>query len=186
MTRGPVGLSAEVRRAELVSPTLRSFALEAPPVVLNAADLKVGHDVASQVERPGEIEVTSMVLGRLRFGAVVGEVAPLLKPRLHKNLEAAKRQPVRRRSVPVRFLSSAQTAHWQERLGNSKRVAPKHVAIVALFPNVALGANSPVQFLPEEAALAYQLPPKPEPLSTVVVAKHAVTGELLLGRFAQD
>lgn len=108
------------------------------------------------------------------------------RPVVRRNLEVAKAQPVLKRAVPTRLMTAAQADAWQNRLAKAKRVSLRHVALVGVFPRVPLMGDAPVQYVSKEAAISYTLSPKPAPFSTIVIAKHRETGELLIGRFADE
>jgi hypothetical protein len=108
-----------------------------------------------------------------------------LTPRVqvHEALEAMRARRVERRGVPGRLLTEAQAAHWRKRIGDSKRVPLKLVDLVAVFPDVPIVGDQPVQYA--HGALSYPLPEEPVPLTTVVIAKHLTSGALFVGRFAK-
>lgn len=132
---------------------------------------------------PQPLGTRRQALGALGLATRVRPGPETPPPRVHQDLEAARGREVLKRAVLPRFLTPAQAAHWQKRMGESKRVSPRWVELVGVFPDVAIAGEAPVHYRSEEAAIAYQLPSEPVPLTTVVIARHQRTGELLLGRF---
>lgn len=138
--------------------------------------------VMRRSERIPPFGVSGRAIATLALGGEVHEL-PLDTPvRVRRDLAAAKERLVERRGVPARLLRPEQVTHWQKRLGDSKRVPAKLVELVAVFPNVPIVGDQPVQYA--NGALSYALPAEAVPLTTVVIAKHASSGKLLLGRFA--
>jgi hypothetical protein len=139
---------------------LRTNALGASPLTAKA------HDIA-----------------QVRFVSRLNELPMIPPPLTRDGLAFIRSREVLKRALPQRFLSLEKQAYWRERIAGSKRVAVTQVELLGLFPDVPLIGDSPVRYRAEEGAIAYQLPSKRVALSTVVVARHKLTGELILGRF---
>lgn len=114
------------------------------------------------------------------------ELPPEALPKVHSDLAYARRLPVLRRGVPPRLLTDDQLTYWIKRLADSKRINPRLVQLVAVFPDMQLETDRPVSYRADENALAFTLPEKPVQPSTVVVARHSTTGEPIQGRFYRD
>jgi hypothetical protein len=180
--RGPMLDPPAVRVGELVNTTLRSTRLEPPAV--SSRTLDSGWVTAqSQTFKFEVVKVQSHDFRTFKLTTRANAVPEAPRPRVNKDLSAVRGLPVLKRVVPVRFMTPEQATYWVQRLGQAKRVNPRLVNLVGIFPNVPLSGEQPVQFRADEGAIAFHLPEKPVPLSTVVVAKHATTGEVLIGRF---
>ena len=109
-----------------------------------------------------------------------------MRPVIRKDLAFVRSLPVLKRGVPARKLTEEQLAYWIKRLSDAKRVSPRHVQLVAVFPDMQLEGDRPVTYRHEEEAIAYPLPEHPVSPSTIVMARHALTGEPLQGRFYRE
>lgn len=173
-----------VRRGELGDTPVSSHQLAAPLHARSGAPVSraiavLGHALSiPPLPRPtgGAQEV--------RLAATVNEAPALSAPGVHANLAFMRTRLMQRRAIPARFLTDAQMAYWKQRMSNAKRVTPKLITIVGLFPNVPIVGDQPVQYLAKESAIAFPVPETPVPLTTVVIARNEHTGQLLVGRFA--
>lgn len=183
--RGPLLDPPAIQAAELIATGTNRFDFEAVPVTSHPVDegLITAH---SQIEAILPVRAASHDFGTLKLASRVHTVAEGMSVRVHKGLATVRELPVLKRMVPIRAMSDEQVGYWKQRLGNAKRVSPRQISLVGVFPDVPLQGDQPVQFRAEEGAIAFHLPDRPVPLSTVVVAKHTVTGEVLIGRFHSD
>lgn len=175
---GPPGVHA----AELISTSLRSTRQEPPEVVSRTVD-RGSLTATSRTFTFEAVKAQSHDFRTFKLTTYVYGMPDAPRVRLHKDLGAVRDLPVLKRVVPTRFMTPEQVTYWAQRLGQAKRVNPRLVNLVGIFPNVPLSGDQPVQFRADEGAIAFHLPEKPVPLSTVVVAKHGSTGEVLIGRF---
>lgn len=179
---GPLLEAPPVHPGDLLTAVSHRLSLEPPPV--SSRPVVEGLIQAQSRKEPIQpLRAGSHDFGTFKLATRVRTVPGAPPPRVHKGLPAARELPVLKRVVPARFMTAEQVSYWAQRLGNAKRVSVRQVSLVGIFPNVPLQGDQPVQFRAEEGAIAFHLPEKAVPLSTVVVAKHAVTGEVLIGRF---
>ncbi|MFN3429278.1 MAG: hypothetical protein ACK46X_04925 [Candidatus Sericytochromatia bacterium] len=147
-----------------------------------AAPVDLTLHVMRRAERIPPLGVSGRAIAALALGGDVHELSLDTPIRVRRDLAAVRERLVERRGVPARLLRPDQVTHWQKRVGDSKRVPARLVELVAVFPNVPIVGDQPVQYA--NGALSYALPGEAVPLTTVVIAKHATSGTLLLGRFA--
>ncbi|HEY9722325.1 MAG TPA: hypothetical protein V6D47_09935 [Oscillatoriaceae cyanobacterium] len=173
-----------VRRGELGQTRVTSQAFAAPCTVRSGKP--VSREVAV-MGHPLPIPPLPRPTGRdepVALNTTVHELPALPMPGVHADLAFMRSRFMQRRAIPARFMSDAQIAYWQQRMSNAKRVTPKLIQIVGLFPDVPIVGDQPVQYLAKEGAIAFPVPPEPVPLTTVVIARHERTGQLMIGRFA--
>ena len=178
-------LTARVRQDVLGTTGAEIRQASWPEVGATVHDYPEEEPIVPRLQRlaPQPLTARRQILGALGLLVRAHEAPPVPRPRVHRDLELARGREVLKRAVLPRFLTPAQAAYWQKRMGEAKRVSPRLVDLVGVFPHVAIAGEAPVHYRAEEAAIAYQLPEKPVPLTTVVIARHHQTGELLLGRF---
>jgi hypothetical protein len=117
------------------------------------------------------------------FVAPRREVPLVAAPRVWTDLAAARHQPVRRRMVAAGRLAPEEAAMWLRRLADAKRMVPKRLALVGVFPDLPIVEGAAVKYDAAAGAIAYPVPEAPVPLSTVVIATRTDTGATVVGRF---
>lgn len=174
--------------------------VEAPPAfpapVLVAADLAdapvaLRAQVPERVDPPAAIHALAWppILAPVRLPAVPPFIAPLrhegtiAPPAVHEDLEAARKQPVRKRMVPAARLAPEAATQWLRRLADSKKMARTRLELVGVFLDVPIADGQPVKYDAHAGAIAYPPPEGPIPPSTVVVARRTDTGVAVVGRF---
>ncbi|MFP5503843.1 MAG: hypothetical protein ACLGIN_15235, partial [Candidatus Sericytochromatia bacterium] len=68
---------------------------------------------------PEPIRARRQALGALDFHPRSHEAPAMPRPRVHRDLEAARGREVLKRAVLPRFLTPAQVAYWQKRMGEA-------------------------------------------------------------------
>jgi hypothetical protein len=106
--------------------------------------------------------------------------------RVKADLAFMRGRPLLRRGIAAHRLPEDQAAYWTKRLADSRRIGVRLIKLVAVFPDLELEEGRPVAYRPEDDAIAFHLPARPVPPSTIVIARHANTGEPLQGRFYRD
>lgn len=118
--------------------------------------------------------------------ATLGTWAAIAAPRITRDLDVALAQLVTRRIIPAARLAPDSHAAWVDRLARARKAARAHVELLGVIPDVAVRSDDPVHFRQEGGgAIAFRLAPASEPLGTVAIGRHKVSGELLVGRFAR-
>ena len=133
-----------------------------------------------------EIQATSQHKSLILPTPATKALLPDLPTRIKSDLGFMRSRPVLKRGVPAHRLSEDQAAYWSKRLADSKRIGQRLIKLVAIFPDLELEDGRPVAYRHDEEAIAYHLPDRPVPPSTIVMARHAHTGEPLQGRFYRE
>ncbi|MDB5099298.1 MAG: hypothetical protein JWM80_3719 [Cyanobacteria bacterium RYN_339] len=124
----------------------------------------------------------SLTLPTPKLKALAAQFTPVAR----QDLTFMRARPIVKRGVPAGELSDEQATYWTKRLADSRRIGPRMIKLVAVFPDLELEDGKPVAYRAEEDAIAYHLPEHPLPPSTIVIARHAQTGEPMQGRFYRD
>jgi hypothetical protein len=133
-----------------------------------------------------EIQATSQHKGLILPTPTARTLTPEFPIGIKQDLAFMRGRPVLKRGIPAHRLSEDQVAYWSKRLADSKRIGPRLIKLVAVFPDLELEDGRPVAYRQDEDAIAYLLPDRPVPPSTIVMARHAHTGEPLQGRFHRE
>lgn len=174
---------AEVRRFAWPALGVQSHTRQETLLAATAPPVALGLSVQRHPQPLPPFTTASRVVTGLELAGQAHDVAIAPRIRVRRDLAFMREKLVERRGVSARRLTEAQSAHWKKRMGDAKRVPVKLVDLVAVFPDVPIIGDQPVQYA--QGALSYRLPDEQVPLTTVVIAKHLTTGALLVGRFAR-
>lgn len=176
---------ATIRREPITSPAVVSRRHDSAIITAHSgAPVAMGLSVLCRAQPLPPFATSSRAVTGLELEGQAHPFNVQPRVRVRRDLAAARDRLVERRSVPARLLTEAQASHWRKRIADAKRLPIRQVDLIAIFPDVPLVGDQPVQY--SHGTLSYRLPESPVPLTTVVIAKHLGTGEVLLGRFARS
>jgi hypothetical protein len=207
---GP-GVTSRESSLDLVGGQVQTGALDFTPVIqglgLLAAEVRAGlqaFELDELIEvpldgdlplvKPGpDLTVEPLALATHGLGGapfllstVVRTVDAQTVPIVRSDLAFMRGQAHSRRGVPPSRLTEEQLAYWSKRIADSKRIAQRHVKLVAVFPDLPLDGDRPITYRSEDDAIAYHPSESITQTSTVVIARHAITGEAIQGRFYRE
>lgn len=183
--REPLDLAKPVATVPLLAPKIR----QALPPIEAPGLLQALPQTLAPAVMPGpslEIQATSQHKSLILPAPATRSLTPDFPVKIGSDLGFMRSRPVLKRGIPAHRLTEEQVVYWSKRIADSKRIAQRLIKLVAVFPDLELEDGRPVAYRHDEDAIAYHLPERPVPPSTIVMARHAHTGEPLQGRFYRE